>query len=264
MNRDTLQRMYGSTPQSFQTRIEQTLAAGCVPQETRRPARRNLRVALVCTLVLTLLAAIAAAAFSSQVAEWFGRLYGTAFEEKLQNGDIAPTAEHTRLGDAVFTVDEVTYIDGGLYLVGRITPAEDADVLLIAEDFTPDMAAGYDCQSGEVPPENAPTYAELAKQNGTKLLSVRALAEAVGVDGGDVLTLGSVGYALIPQRDGSVRFLCELPSGLEAEHGSTYTVQLWISQMEMTLEGKLRDDTYLGTEWTVTVRPKPMKEGQAQ
>lgn len=268
MNQEQLQRMYGSVPKSFEDRIGQTLALARVEQTAQKPARHSLRVALICALVIILLTAVGVAAFSSQVAEWFGQFYGEEMKQELLAGDVAPANEQMRLGDAIYTVDEIAYIDSGLYLVGHILPAEDANVVLLAEDYTPDMAAGYDLFYGEKAPEDAPTYADVARKTGAKLLSVRALAEAVGVDGGDVLTLGSVGYALIPQRDGSVRFLCELPDGLEVEHGSTYAVQLWLSQTQVTPDGVMLcdepNDTYLGTEWTVEVQPKPMKEGQVK
>lgn len=52
MNRNDLKRMYGSTPQSFQNRIEQTLAHARVQESrTRRPV---WRVVLVTALVLAL------------------------------------------------------------------------------------------------------------------------------------------------------------------------------------------------------------------
>ena len=59
MNRNDLQRMYGSTPERFQARIRQTLSADA-PQPNARAARRSgrsLRVAILTVLMLALLSA---------------------------------------------------------------------------------------------------------------------------------------------------------------------------------------------------------------
>ena len=160
-----LKTMYGTTPESFALRVRQTLA-----QQTRPfQPRRRLRLALAVALIALLLAATALAVFHSRVAEVFGR-HNPELGEDLQNGRIAPVAESCTLGDVTFTLDEVTYIDDGLYAVGHITPAQGANVLIMSEDqeHTPDDPVGTDRYSGVIP--DGPTYGEKAARTGAKML----------------------------------------------------------------------------------------------
>lgn len=268
MNRDELKRMYGSTPESFQNRVAQTLANGRVARQSgaRRPSGR---VALTVALIVVLLASVAAAAFSSQLADLFGKMYGEDKRQELLAGKIAQESQSVTMGGATYTLDEVVYIDDGLYCLGRITPTEGENVVLLPEDYEVTSAAGYDLHSGQdKPSEDAPTYAGLAAQRGAKILQAKAVADAVGVDGGDVIELGSVGYSMSPMRDGSIQFFCMLPTGVAVEEGDEYVIRFWLSSWEVSPEGVwLRDDpslpeTYQGQAWEVTVSPKPAKEGQ--
>ena len=263
MNRNDLKRMYGSTPVSFQNRIEQTLAYARVQESrTRRPA---VRVALAAALVLTLSLGTCLALFHSQVAEYFGWFYGDDLQQELLAGNIAQQEQSVQIGDVIYTLQEVTYIDNGLYGVGRITPASE-NMVLMAEDYQPSDAAGYGLYYGPESraPEGAPTYAELAKQKNARIVQVSAVPEAVGVDGGTVLPLGSVGYSLLPQPDGSVTFAFEIGTGVAVEEGAEYTIRMWSSNWEVTQDGEwLREepnDTYLGENWDAVVYPKPAKE----
>ncbi len=263
MNRNDLKRMYGSTPASFLNRIEQTLAHARV-QETRM--RRPVgRIALVTALVLALSLGTCMALFHSQVADYFGWFYGDDLQQELLAGNIAQQEQSVQIGDVIYTLQEVTYIDNGLYGVGRITPANE-NVVLMAEDYQPSDAAGYGLYYGPESraPEGAPTYAELAKQKNARIVQVSAVPEAVGVDGGTVLPLGSVGYSLLPQQDGSVTFAFEIATGVAVEEGSEYVIRMWSSNWEVTPEGEwLREepnDTYKGYNWDATVYPKPAKE----
>lgn len=274
MNQQEWKRMYGSTPLSFQRRVEETLAKGHAQEAAGKPGglrgagRYGLRTVLI-AILLMLLAAAAVAAFSSQLAGFFGWFYGKEKGAELLAGDMAAPAQSITVGGAVYMLDEVVYIDDGLYGLGHIAPVNDG-VVLMAEDYSVTDAAGYGLYYGEESraPEGAPTYAELAAQKNAKILLVTAVADAVGVDGGDVIDLGSAGYMLMPQRNGSILFTFELSTGVAVEEGETYAIRLWVANWEVTPEGKwLRDDpdspdTYLGEEWTVEVQPKPAKEGQ--
>lgn len=263
MNRNDLKRMYGSTPVSFQNRIEQTLAHARVQESrTRRPAGR---IVLVTALVLALSLGTCLAVFHSQVADYFGWFYGDDLQQELLAGNIAQQEQSMQLGDVIYALQEVTYIDNGLYGVGRITPANE-NVVLMAEDYAVTNAAGYGLFYGPESraPEGTPTYAELAKQKNAKIVQVSAVPEAVGVDGGTVLPLSSVGYSMLPQQDGSVTFAFEIGTGVAVEEGSEYTIRMWSSNWEVTPEGKwLREepnDTYKGINWDAIVYPKPAKE----
>lgn len=259
MNANDLKRMYGSTPQSFQNRVQSTVSH-CAAQRPARTARRGWRVALVTALLLALGAAVAVAAFSSQVAEWFGRFYGGATRGELLAGKIAQSGQSVQVGDVLYTLDEVTYIESGLYGVGRITPANDG-VVLMAEDMQVTNPAGYDLNDLRAAPPDAKTYAQLAKEQNARIVMPTLYPEAVGISGSDLVGVGSYGYIYVPQPDGSIRFLFELPTGLAVAEGDLYDLQFWVSCWEVSLDGEhLRDgqnDTYQGREWTVTVEPKP-------
>jgi len=263
VNRNDLKRMYGSTPISFQNRIQQTLAHSRVQEShTRRPV---LRVVMATALVMIFTLGVCTAMFHSQVAEYFGWFYGDQLHEELLAGNIAREEHSVQIGDVIYTLQEVTYIDNGLYGVGRITPANEK-VVLLTEDYSVTDAAGYGLFYGEESraPEGTPTYAELAAKKNAKIVQVSAVPEAVGVDGGTVLPLSSVGYSLLPQQDGSVTFAFEIATGVAVEDGSEYVIRMWSSNWEVTPDGEwLREepnDTYLGQNWDAVVYPKPAKE----
>ena len=265
MNRTDLKRMYGSTPASFQNRIEQTLAHVRVQgSRTRRPV---WRVALVTALILALSLGVCTAMFHSQVAEYFGWFYGERLQEELLAGNIAQEEHSVQIGDVIYNLQEVTYIDNGLYGVGRIAPANE-NVVLMAEDYQVTDAAGYGLYYGpdSRAPEGTPTYAELAKQKNARIVQVTAVPEAVGVDSGTVLPLGTVGYSLLPQTDGSVTFAFEISTGVAVEEGSEYVIRMWSANWQVTPDGEWLtqepNDTYLGETWDAVVYPKPAKEGK--
>lgn len=247
--------MYGSTPESFSLRIRNTLAKA----EAERPAApRRMRLVLATALILALSAAAAVAAFHSQAADYFGLHYGENLKEEMLAGQIAVEPQTHRVGDVFYTLEEVVHIDNGLYGLGHITPAE-ADVLLMAEDYQLSDAAGYGLYYGEESraPEGAPTYAQLAQEKNARVVQVKTVPEAVGVDGGVMLPLGNVGYSLEPQKDGSVRFAFEIPTGVAVEEGQTYTIRMWSANWEA--EGD-PDATHQGESWEATVHPQFAKE----
>lgn len=246
-----LKTMYGTTPESFSLRIKQTLA-----QQTRPfQPRRRLRLALAVALIALLLAATALAVFHSRVAEVFGR-HNPELGEDLQNGRIAPVAESCTLGDVTFTLDEVTYIDDGLYAVGHIAPAQGANVLIMSEDqeHTPDDPVGTDRYSGVIP--DGPTYGEKAAQTGAKMLFPTVMAGGVGVEDGPVLPVEWFATSQRPQADGSLLFTLEIPTGTAVTDGESYTLDLWVTYYEYDRV----DETYQEQEWTVPVIPRPAKE----
>ena len=261
MNPNDLKRMYGSTPDRFQSCVYQALNR----QPSPVPARRTWRAALITALVLALTIAVAAAAFTSRVADVYGRSYGDDKREELLAGKIAQEMHSAQIGEAIYTLEEVTYIDDGLYGVGTIRPAHEG-VILMAEDYQVTDAAGYEIYyPGSVePPQDAPSYADLARSRNAKILMVHCLPEAIGVDGGTMITPSTIGYLTLPQMDGSILFSFEIPTGTAVEDGAEYTIRMWSSSWEITPEGEwLRDepnDTYRGDNWDAVVYPKPAKE----
>lgn len=261
MNQHELQKMYGSTPESFKRRVEQALHQP--EREAVRP--RSLRVALVTAIVLALTIAVAAAAFTSKVADVYGWAYGDNKREELMNGKIARDTNSAQIGEVICTLEEVTYIDDGLYGVGSIRPAHEG-VILMAEDYQVTDAAGYSLyySDSETPPDDAPSYAELAIEKNAKIRMVHCVPEAIGVDEGTVLPLPTFGYFAIPQMDGSILFGFEIPTGTAVEDGSEYLISMWSASWEVTPEGEwLREepnDTYCGDSWDAIVCPQPAKE----
>ena len=76
-----LKEMYGSTPERFRSRVRIALA-----QAEAQPVRKCVygwRTVLIAALALTMVLGVAAAAFHSQVAEYFGGFYGGLFGGEL-------------------------------------------------------------------------------------------------------------------------------------------------------------------------------------
>lgn len=259
MNPNDIKRMYGSTPQSFHTRIVQTLAHA-QPEKAAR-IRPLLRLALCAGLILALSLSAGLAVFHSQVADFFGWSYGDKMKQELLLGNISQEEQSLALGDVLFTLQEVSYIDNGLYGVGIIRPTNEKTILM-AEDYAVTDAAGYGLYYGEESraPEGAPTYAEVAKEKNAHIWMVRITPEAVGVDGGTMLPLSTAGYSLVSQRDGSVQFAFEIPTGVAVAEGAEYIIRLWASAQQVTPEGEWLEETYLGQNWDAAVHPVK-KEG---
>ncbi len=263
MKQDMLKQMHGSTPESFKRSV-----ASALRKTEERPMKRKLalRTALVAAVILALCMAVAYAVFSSQVTAFFGRLYGNHMQSWLEKGDVATPNQSLTLEGVAFTLEEVVYRDNGLYGVGVIRPEEGAATVIIPEDHSPNDPYGYDVHgAGGLPeeaPPGAPTFADMAREKGGKLLMVRAIPDQIGVDGGTMLSPGSIGFSAVPQRDGSIHFSFELSDAYAVEAGETYTIQMWASAWEMTLEGELLEDARHGEYWTVNIQPTPMGDAQ--
>lgn len=261
MKQNHLKQMFGTTPESFQRRIALALAKTEEPPIKRKIAARTVWIAAA---ILVLLMAVAYAAFSSQVAAFFGRQYGKDTQAWLEKGDVAAPNQSFVLDGAVFTLEEVVYRNNGLYGVGMIRPQEGSGTVLMVEDYTPEVPYGYDLYGAggksETAPEDAPTYADVARETSSKLMRPHTLPEQVGVDGGALLPVGTVGYVLIPQRDGSVRFAFELSDAYAVEEGGVYAIQMRTSMCEISMDGEMLEDTRHIETWTVEIRPTPIAE----
>lgn len=211
MKQENLAHMYGATPESFKHRV-----AFALKETEEKPMKRKLtvRAVLIAAAILALLTAVAYAAFSSQVTAFFGRMYGNDMQAWLEKGDVATSAQSFTLDGVVFTMDEVVYRANGLYGVGTIRPQEEGNLVILPEDHRPDEPYGYDVYGeggrSEEAPAGTPTLEDVARGKGAKLLVVRTLPERIGVDGGEMLSPGSVGYVMVPQRDGSIRYSFEM------------------------------------------------------
>ena len=85
IKQDELKNMFGGTPERFTRRVSLAL----MKTEEKPMKRLTARTLLIAALILVLLLSAAYAAFSSQVTELFGRMYGNDMKEWLENGDTA-------------------------------------------------------------------------------------------------------------------------------------------------------------------------------
>ncbi len=260
MNGYELKKMYGATPESFKHRVSFAL------QKTEeKPMKHTMRTVLIATAIVVLLTAAAYAAFSSRVAELFGTFYGEDMKTWLEEGSVATTGDQAyTLGDLIYTVDEVVYRNNGLYGVGTIRPAEGSDVVIICEDQLLTDPYGYDIHgamgSPETAPEDAKTIAEVAAEKGGEILLACIRVNRIGVDGGELLTLGSAGYSWVQQRDGSILFSFEVSDGVAIGEGSTYQIEMHSYFFDTDADGCLIRDTKQVGDWIIEIQPEPISE----
>lgn len=265
MKRKDWQSAYDPIPESLNLRVTFTLAH----LEEEKPMRKfTLRTTAIVLALLIALCGIAYAAISSKNAELFGWLYGSAWQQDIEKGDIASPMLTKQLGDVTYTIEEVVFKkDGdfpGLYGVVRIAPAKGSKVVLLAEDYAVDDPAGYLVHYGtdETIPDDYLTYRDLAAQTDAKIVHVRASINSLHVHGQE----GQIdfGESWLPQKDGTILGAWEAgfnQSGLE--RAESYDLSIHLSNWEVTPEGvELRDEpgsTQVSTDWQVTVKPE-MKE----
>lgn len=259
MKRTELQTMYGETPDSFKMAVQRSLSTiQAKPVGVRRPLR-TLALAAACLLVFM---GAAYAAFHSQVAMWFGKTSGEKTEVWLTGGNADAGIRMLQLGDAVFTLEEVVQRNRGIYGVGTVTLKEGSRNVLIAEDQDINEPFGYDVHgaggSPQAAPEGTPALIEKARAQGGKLLLAIFRLDAVGVDGGEVLPIGSVGYRVFPERDGRLRVLFEAEEGVAIEEGENYKLSLRAATMELDENGAVKEDTRIEKTWDVDIAPQPI------
>ena len=261
MTQNDWRKAYEPLPPQLETRVKRALAA--LDDASKR--RFQVRTAVLVLALVLALCGVAYAVFESRTVELFGRLYGEGTKRELLSGDLAGVGQSARLGEVVYTLDDAVYKDGTVYASGTIRPADGANVVLLAEDYSVNDPAGYLLFYGkEEIPDDAPTYAELAEARDAKLLYVDAIANGVLDEKGE-LNASSVGYGVLPQKDGTVRFFFEFAGGeSEIARADQYEVSVYIANWEVTPEGEwLRtepENTWLQEDWIVTVEPQ--KKGE--
>lgn len=107
-----LRDAFPEIPESCHTALMN--AARSVKEED--PVKRTaFRTSLLAALVIIAVMAAAYAAFPSQVADFFGRLYGRDMQEWLERGTADTPQDSVTVGDVKFTLNEVIYRGYGLY-----------------------------------------------------------------------------------------------------------------------------------------------------
>lgn len=264
MNQEKWRRAYSPVPDALEAHVSSTLSG---LEEEKKMRKLSLRTAIIAVAIVILLCGVAYALIESKTANLLGWFYGEEKKEELLSGDIAPSGQSRTLGDVVYTLDEVVYHEGGLYGTGSIRPADGANIVLLAEDYAVTDAAGYLLFYGpdEVVPEDAPSYAELAAQKNAKIILAKCVANGVLNEDGS-LNASEIGYAFLPQQDGSIHFWFEFEGGAvedgqmtaaQIDRAQEYLLSLYIANWEVTPEGEwLREapnDTWLREDWIVNV-----------
>ena len=265
MNQQKWRQAYEPVPQQLEYRVSHTLESLNAPA---RPRGGKLRLSIVITALVIALCGVAYAVIHSQVADIFGWFYGEDKRNELLAGDIAPSGQTIQLGDVLYRLDEVVYSNGSIYGTGTMLPAEDANVVLIPEDYGAHDRAGFILHYGdEIIPDDAPSYTELAQERGAKILLAKCVADGV-INPDGSLNASEIGYTQLPQPDGSIRFTFEFTGGeivdsrmnaASISRAQSYEIRLHIANWEVTPDGAwLReepDNTWLKQDWTVTVTP---------
>lgn len=224
----------------------------------RYTPQHTLRLVLALVLVSICVMGVAAAGFYPQISEVFGRHYGADTQSWLEQGDIALPADTVQASDVTLTLNEVVYKNHGLYGLGTIVPGD--GVVLLCPDCDPGDAYGYAVHQGDAAPEGSPSIRDKATQIGGSIRQVDVQLNRISVDGGAMIVPDSVGYAMTPQRDGSVQFLFEVEDGQAISKGETYTLSMTTIVRNVSSEGIADEASAIRQDWTVTIQPEPFSE----
>lgn len=268
------QSTFGDVPESFSHRVQYALRR---TEEEPRMKKATLRTAVLVTALVLLAATALAAAVVSRTTDFFGSFYGEEKRQQLEGGDAAPGGQSHQVGDIVCTLGDViavqetvtssledgtpfTYDTIALYGTGVIAPAPGANVVLMPMDeYTLSDPWGFDLYYGmDVPPADAPTYADKAAETGAAIRMVSAIPNyIVGADG-EPLYAG-VGYTLIPQRDGTVQFSFEIipDFGATLARQDSYTLSLWLGSDALDEDGSIMPGSRQAEDWVVELRTQP-------
>lgn len=274
-------KAFGDVPASFSHRVEYALRR-TREQEEARPMKRKPIVAILITVLCLALTTTAVAAALSKTVEFFGLHYGNRYRQEMEEGAYVPGGQSVQLNDAVFTLDDAVIsrhvTEWGpedmnesnetiarsietlaFWATGTISVAEEENIILLAEDFTPDLPAGYAVFYGDMypaAPEGAPTYAELAKEKGAVIRVVRCIPNGIINEETGELYPTTPGACLIPQPDGTVQFSVEIASETVVPEQDSYQLSLYISTQDVDLDGNPIEGTRRSQDWIVTLTPE--------
>lgn len=268
-------KVYGDVPSSFSHRVEYALRR-CEKEETK-PMKRKSTVAILLVVLVLALTTTAVAAVLSGTITFFGRQYGPAFQEKLEQGKVAPGGQSTvvngvtvTMTDFVVVPDQTQWLFGvgeldtpvdtlSFYATGTLMPAPGENLVLLADmyEYTSTDPAGYDLFYGTTPeaPEGAPSYADVAKEKGATLRQVRCIANGI-LDAEGKLLVNTIGSCIVPQADGSVVFSIEIPSEHIIAEQDSYQMSLSIDMEDLDVDGNPIEGTYMQQDWIVTLVPR--------
>lgn len=268
-------KVYGEVPSSFTHRVEYALRR-CEKEETK-PMKRKSPVAILLVVLALALTTTAVAAVLSGTINFFGQQYGPAFQEKLEQGTVAPGGQSTVINGVTITMTDFVVVpektewlfgEGELdtpvealsfYATGTLVPAPGENLVLLADlyEYAVTDPAGYDLFYGTTPeaPEGAPSYADVARERGATLRQVRCIANGI-LDAEGRLLVNTIGSCIVPQTDGSVFFSIEIPAEHIIAEQDSYQMSLSIDMEDLDAEGNPIEGTYLQQDWIVTLVPR--------
>lgn len=268
-------KVYGEVPSSFTHRVEYALRQ-CEKEETKPMKRKSTIVILLVALALALTTTAVAAVLSGTI-NFFGQQYGPAFQEKLEQGTVAPGGQSTVINGVTVTMTDFVVVpektewlfgEGELdtpvetlsfYATGTLVPAPGENLVLLADlyEYAVTDPAGYDLFYGTTPeaPEGAPSYADVARERGATLRQVRCIANGILDEEGKLL-VNTIGSCIVPQADGSVVFSIEIPSEHIIPQQDSYQMSLSIDMEDLDADGNPIEGTYLQQDWIVTLVPR--------
>ncbi len=235
-----------------------------------RPRRIKTRAMIVAFALVAVLGTALAINWSATVG-WIQGMFGDEWAGKLQSGTLMNMQQIRVLGQVQYEWLEVIHVgeaeekeeksdpyfyeDNSLYGTVRIRPVQGANIVLIPEDTELTMFPGYNRHLGELAPEGAPTYLELAAEKNAKIILAKAVPQGV-LMGGKLQEGYEIMYDYSSQSDGSLLYHFQIP---QVHTSREYTICLRLSNWEITREGRwLREephDTWLKDDWMVTVQP---------
>ncbi|MGN0754968.1 MAG: hypothetical protein ACI4ME_10975 [Aristaeellaceae bacterium] len=268
-------KVYGEVPSSFTHRVEYALRR-CVKEETKPMKRKSIVAILLVVLALALTTTAVAAVLSGTI-PFFGQQYGSDFQEKLEQGTVAPGGQSTVVNGVTVTMTDFVVVpektewlfgEGELdtpvetlsfYATGTLVPAPGENLVLLADlyEYAVTDPAGYDLFYGTTPeaPEGAPSYADVARERGATLRQVRCIANGILDEEGHLL-VNTIGSCIVPQVDGSVVFSIEIPSEHIIPQQDSYQMSLSIDMEDLDAEGNPIEGTYMQQDWIVTLVPR--------
>lgn len=230
----------------------QVIAQAKGEEKMKKHLSRGMVLALALMLVLV---GSAYAAFSSQVAEFFGKHWNPDLGDWLKDGKIAQVGESCSIGGVSLTLDEVVYRSRGLYAVGTVRAMDGKDVLIPMDLADGLYEPGFYDQSDE-----AQALFHQAKEKGGNVLRVDVTLDGIGVDGGEMLTPGSVGWYNVLNEDGTLTFSFETEDGYALEDGARYTLDINVSVKALDERGEALPGAVQEGSWMVACEPKWIAE----
>lgn len=245
MKESDLYKAFGSTPESVTSCITYALHHSNKEERMKKKISAGLVIVLAFVLVTGVVYAVAN---PSWLAEFFGKLYSQKVVEELNEQTPSILNKTYELGDLTITLLEAAIIpDGSLFVTANVTLKVGAPGVLMHDGSVPSDPAyvnPYDMglRDPNLNMEEVPTYAELAKERGEKLLLSHVWIE-VGY--------WETGYSYIEKEDESYTLVVE--NIKVTPEGGTVPLKVGALMFEMTPEGHEVEGTRIRQDWTLDI-----------